>query len=89
MTNAEGIKSMTNEELARFLFNVEFIRTLAYPEGKTYGSFSTLRNWLEQEVTVNIKDSNAIREHQNEQYYKSLGVTKEDLNYLYEKLNKE
>ena len=44
MTNAELIKSMTIEELTGFLFNVEFIRTLAYPEGKTYGSYPILKN---------------------------------------------
>ena len=70
MINADVIKSMTTEELAGFLFNVEHIRKLAYPEGKNHGSYPTLKSWLEQESTMDIKNRFTVFEDQNKKHYK-------------------
>lgn len=83
ITNAELIKSMTSEELAGFLFNVEFIRALAYPEGKTYGSYPTLKNWLDKEVTMDIGNRMAIMEYQNKKHHEEIGISKDKVNEFY------
>jgi hypothetical protein len=86
MTNAELIKSMTSDELAGFLFNVEFIRTLAYPKGKTYGSYPTLQQWLEEEATIDIKNRWEVMELQNKKRHEELGISEDEVNNFYEGL---
>ena len=87
MKNAELIKSMTSEELAGFLFNVEFIRILAYPKGKTYGSYPTLKQWLEEEVTIDIRNRWEVMELQNKKRHEELGISEDEVNKFYENLN--
>jgi hypothetical protein len=87
MTNAEMIKSMTPEELAGFLFNVEFIRKLAYPKGKTFGSFSVLKEWLEQEATTDLKNRWGIIETQNKERHEELGISEDEVKNFYKNIN--
>lgn len=87
MTNAEIIKSMTVEELTGFLFNVEHIRKLAYPEGKNHGSYPTLKAWLEAEATNDIKNRFAVFEKQNKERYDELGISQDEVKAFYKNID--